>query len=305
MTTKILDFGNAFLKFADSDSETIDIKPSCIYYLTAADIRNRINGNDRSPLITTTERVFLLGEAATSFNGSNNWSLDSKLDVIREGLYSSVSTSQIIDRLIVCVPDRSIDIDLTDLMGLHSYQFNGSDVQIDIRSIETVDESLGAFLAAKANLFNYPSDNNVVITCGGGTVNLVVYNGSGNIIHRAVSRDLGMATLAKSIATELKSLHNLPTTPKVAAIMAGIALEVYQLRPMGLEYSALFEAARDDWRGKFRQFANDNLSDVDYCEFCIVGGGAELLKDDLDLNPAVHIPTNTQTYAIEGLLSHV
>jgi hypothetical protein len=257
-------------------------------------------GDDTSPLISLPTVSFLVGDAAASFNGSNNWSLESKLSVTREGLYSSVSTSQMIDRLIVCVPDRSIDIDLTDLVGLHSYQWNGSDVQLDIRSIETVDESLGAFLAAEANLFNYPTENNVVITCGGGTVNLVVYNGSGNIIHRAVSRDLGMATLSKSIATELKSLHNLATTPKVAAIMAGIASEVYQLRPTGLDYSDLFESARDDWRGKFRQFANDNLSDVDYCEFCIVGGGAELLKNDLDLNPAVHIPTNTQTYAISS-----
>jgi hypothetical protein len=303
--TKILDFGNAYLKSASTDHHEIDIKPSCIYYLSRADIRNGVRGDDASPLISLPTVSFLVGDAAASFNGSNNWSLESKLSVTREGLYSSVSTSQVIDRLIVCVPDRSIDIDLTDLVGLHSYQWNGSDVQIDIRSIETVDESLGAFLAAKAHLFNYPTENNVVITCGGGTVNLVVYNGSGNIIHRAVSRDLGMATLAKSIVTELKSLHNLPTTPKVAAIMAGIASEVYQLRPMGLDYSAMFEAARDDWRGKFRQFANDNLSDVDYCEFCIVGGGAELLKNDLDLNPAVHIPTNTQTYAIEGLLYHV
>jgi hypothetical protein len=310
MTTKILDFGNAFLKSASTGDDTIDIKPSCLYYLTNSDIRNKTKGNESSPLIRTSddspqgtlrERQFLLGDTAVSFGGANNWSLDSKLSVIREGLYAATPISQAIERLMVCVPDASIDIDLSNLVGLHSYQFNGSDVQLDIHSIEIVDESLGAFKSATSNLFNYPDENNVVITCGGGTVNLVVYNGSGNIIHRAVSKDLGMAALAKSIATELKAQFNLSTTPKVSQIMAGIASGVYQLRPHQLEYSELFEAARSNWKGQFKQFVNDNLSDVDYCEFVVVGGGAELLKSD-SIIPGIHIPTNSQTYAIEGLM---
>jgi hypothetical protein len=263
MTTKILDFGNAFLKSASTGDETIDIKPSCLYYLSNADIRNRTKGNEASPLILTPDdRQFLLGDTAVSFGGANNWSLDSKLSVVREGLYAATPISQAIDLLMVCVPDASIDTDLSPLLGHHSYRYNDRQIQIDVRSIEIVDESLGAFKAAQSNLFNYPDENNVVITCGGGTVNLVVYNGSGNIIHRAVSKDLGMAALAKSIATELKAQFNLATTPKVSQIMAGIASGVYQLRPHNLDYSQLFEAARGDWKGQFKQFVNDNLSDL-------------------------------------------
>jgi hypothetical protein len=310
MTTKILDFGNAFLKSANTGDDEIDIKPSCLYYLTNSDIRNKTRGNESSPLIRTPDdRQFLLGDTAVSFGGANNWSLDSKLSVIREGLYAATPTSQAIDLLMVCVPDASIlqgrgsanDVDLSNLLGHHSYHYNDRQIQIDIQSIEIVDESLGAFKSAQSNLFNYPDENNVVITCGGGTVNLVVYNGSGNIIHRAVSKDLGMAALAKSIATELKAQFNLATTPKVSQIMAGIANGAYQLRPHNLNYSSLFEAARGDWKGQFKQFVNDNLSDVDYCEFVVVGGGAELLKSD-SITPGIHIPTNSQTYAIEGLM---
>jgi hypothetical protein len=302
MTTKILDFGNAFLKSASSGDESIDIKPSCIYYLSNADIKNKTKGREDSPLVKLSDdRQFLLGETAMSFNGANNWSLDSKLSVIREGLYASTPVSQTINRLLACVPDASIDIDLSNLLGHHSYHYNDRQIQIDVRSIEIVDESLGAFKSETSNLFNYPDENNVVITCGGGTVNLVVYNGGGNIIHRAVSKDLGMASLAKSIATELKAQFNLPTTPKVSQIMAGIASGVYNLRPHSLDYTQLFEAARGDWKGQFKQFVNDNLSDVDYCEFVVVGGGAELLKSD-SITPGIHIPSNSQTYAIEGLM---
>jgi hypothetical protein len=302
MTTKFLDFGNAFLKAASSDDDTIDIKPSCIYDLSHSDIRNKVQGTATSPLIQLPDgRAYLLGDAAIPFNGANNYSLDSKLSVTREGLYASCPTSGTIERLIVCVPDSSIDIDLTSLLGHHTYLYNGSSVYLQISSIEITDESLGAFKSAQHNLFNYPDENNVVITCGGGTVNLVVYNGSGNIIHRAVSKELGMAALAKSIATELKSQFSLATTPKISQIMAGIASGVYQLRPHNLDYFQLFEAARSDWKSQFKQFVNDNLSDVDYCEFVVVGGGAELLKSD-SIAPGIHIPTNSQTYAIEGLL---
>ncbi|WP_310412992.1 hypothetical protein [Chamaesiphon sp. OTE_8_metabat_110] len=302
MTSKILDFGNAFLKSVCTGDDTIDIKPSCLYYLTNSDIRNKTKGNEASPLIRTSDdRQFLLGDAAASFGGANNWSLDSKLSVIREGLYASSPVSQAIDLLMVCVPDASIDIDLSNLLGHHSYHYNDRQIQIDVSAIEIVDESLGAFKSAHSHLFNYPDENNVVITCGGGTVNLVVYNGGGNIIHRGVSKDLGMAALAKSIATELKAQFNLSTTPKVSQIMAGIASGVYNLRPHNLDYSQLFEAARSDWKGQFKQFVNDNLCDVDYCEFVVVGGGAELLKSD-SITPGIHIPTNSQTYAIEGLM---
>jgi hypothetical protein len=304
MTRKILDFGNAFLKSASSDGDTIDIKPSCIHYLSPADIRNKTKGNNHSPLIQLPDdRQFLLGDTAVSFGGANNYSLDSKLSVVREGLYAATPISQAIDLLMVCVPDSSIDIDLTELLGHHSYHYNDRQIQIDIGAIEIVDESLGAFLAAQTNLFNYPDENNVVITCGGGTVNLVVYNGSGNIIHRAVSKDLGMSALAKSIATEIKSEFNLPTTPKVSQIMTGIASETYKLRSPNQDYSHLFEAAKAIWKGQFKQFVNDNLSDVDYCEFAVVGGGAELLRTD-SISPGIFIPTNSQTYAIEGLLHH-
>jgi hypothetical protein len=302
MTTKILDFGNAFLKSASTGDDKIDIKPSCIYYLKQTDINNKVKGTANSPLIeTSTGLQFLLGDAAVSFGGGNNWSLDCKLSVIREGIYASCPVSQTIDKLLVCVPDASANIDIGGLVGNHSYRFDGSPVSIDIQSIGIVDESLGAFKSAQSNLFNYPDENNVVITCGGGTVNLVVYNGSGNIIHRAVSKDLGMAALAKSIATELKAQFNLATTPKLSQIMAGIANGAYQLRPHNLDYSQLFEAARSDWKGHFKQFVNDNLSDVDYCEFVVVGGGAQLLRSD-SITPGIHIPTNSQTYAIEGLM---
>jgi hypothetical protein len=302
MTTKILDFGNAYLKAASSNNHTIDIKPSCVYYLTNADIRNKTKGNDHSPLIQLSDdRQFLVGDAAVSYGGANNWSLDSKLSVIREGLYASTPASEQIDLLLVCVPDASLDIDLSDLLGHHTYQYNGSNVQLDVKEIEIVDESLGAFKSACSNLFGYRDENNVVITCGGGTVNLVVYNGGGNIIHRAVSRELGMASLAKSVAVEIKAQYNLPATPKVAQIMAGIASETYQLRPDNLDYFTIFEAVKIDWKGQFKHFVNDNLSDVDYCEFVVVGGGAELLKSD-SITPGIHIPRNSQTYAIEGLL---
>jgi hypothetical protein len=304
MKTSILDFGNAFLKSTSTDNPFIDIKPSCIYYLTRADIRNKVQGNDDSPLIHLPDgRVYLLGDAAAAFNGANNYSLDSKLSVTREGLYASCSTSGTIDRLIVCVPDSSIDIDLTPLLGHHSYLSNGSSVYLQVSSIAVVDESLGAFKAAQSNLFNYPDENNVVVTCGGGTVNLVVYNGGGNIIHRAVSKELGMASLAKSIATELKSVYNLSTTPKLSQIMANIAAGVFNLRPHQLDYTAMFEVAKSDWKQQFRRFINENLSDVDYCEFVVVGGGAELLRSD-SLTPGIFIPINAQTYAIEGMLSN-
>jgi hypothetical protein len=304
MNISKLDFGNAFLKFASTSTDTIDIKPSCIYYLTRADIRNKVQGDDVTPLIQLPDgKVYLLGAAAAGFNGANNYSLDSKLSVTREGLYASHSSSQVIDRLIVCVPDSSIDCDLSDLLGLHSYQWNDRDVQLDVRSIEVVDESLGAFKSAQSNLFNYPSENNVVVTCGGGTANLVVYNGGGNIIHRAVSKELGMAPLAKSIATELKAIHNLPSTPKISQIMANIACGVFNLRPYQLDYTAIFEVAKGEWKQQFRRFINENLADVEYCEFVVVGGGAELLRSD-SLSPGIFIPTNSQTYAIEGLLSN-
>lgn len=304
MKTSILDFGNAFLKSTSTDSPFIDIKPSCIYYLTRADIRNKVQGNDDSPLIQLPDgRVYLLGDAAAAFNGANNYSLDSKLSVTLEGLYASHSISGTIDRLIVCVPDSSIDIDLTPLIGHHSYLYNGSSVYLQISSIEVVDESLGAFKSAQSNLFNYPDENNVVVTCGGGTANLVVYNGGGNIIHRAVSKELGMASLAKSIATELKSVYNLSTTPKISQIMANIAAGVFNLRPHQLDYTAMFEVAKGEWKQQFRRFINENLADVDYCEFVVVGGGAELLRSD-SLTPGIFIPTNAQTHAIEGMLNN-
>lgn len=293
----ILDFGNAFLKAVSTKSRYPIVIPSCIHKLTPAQQREKLSFDDRSPLIAIDGDSYYVGTNAQLYNGTNNWSGD-KLANILHGLFAIVDSSQRIDQLIVCVPDSSIDLDLSHLKGLHTYERNRKQVQLQIIDVETVDETYGIWLGARS-LYHHPDENNIAITVGAGTVNLTFYSGSGQPLHRAVSKS-GMSAIASEVAIALKSRHNLSATPKLGNIMQGMAAGKYQVIGSGIDFTAELQAAIESWKQQLKAFVVDNLgAGISYWQFAIGGAGANYL---LSSEATIVVP-NPQTFAIESLLS--
>jgi hypothetical protein len=296
--TKILDFGNAFLKSISSTDRQPLIIPSCIHRLTPSQLRNKLMLDERSPLIEfQADSSYFIGDIASSFGGVNNWS-SNKIDNIVLGLCASCPESQIIDRLVVCVPDATLTIDEASLLGNHNYSFNRRPIGLTVNNVEVVDETLGIWLGARS-LLAHPDETNIVITIGAGTVNLTFYSGTGQVLHRAVSDSLGMKSIANDIALAVKSAYNLPSTPKVASVMAAMATKRYILAGTSLSIENQFNDAVSRWRTSLKSFVNDSRTELDYWQFAIGGAGANYLPS----SDAVIVVPNPQTFAIESLLA--
>jgi len=296
--TLILDFGNAFLKAVSSDRRTPVIIPSCIHKLTAAQLREQREINDHSPFIEDGSSSYYVGSIAQSYGGINNWS-GNKIDNVLLGLQSVVSESRKVKQLIVCVPDSSIEYKLADLLGLHQYRHNQKSIQLSIDDVEIMDETYGLWLGSRTLVADADSTN-IYLTIGAGTVNLVFYSGSGTVLHRAVSKK-GMASIASNVASAIKSTHNLPSTPKIANIMQGMATQQYRLIGSGIDYSTELQSAIENWKSELRSFVADTTTglDLDYQQFVIGGAGAAYLPP----SPSTIIVPRPQTFAIESLLS--
>lgn len=295
--TLILDFGNAFLKSISTESKEPIVIASCIHKLTPAQLKEKLKFDALSPLIAYNGEHYYVGVNAQLYSGINNWSAD-KLANIPLGLLASVDRSQRVDRLVVCVPDSSIDIDLSNLVGLHSYERNRQQIQLEVVEVEVIDETYGIWLGARS-LLHHPNDNNVALTIGAGTVNLTLYSGEGQPLHRAVGA-MGMSSIAADVSSALKSKHNLAATPKLASIMQGMAAQVYRLKGSDIDFTHELAEAIDRWKQLLRAFAIDNSqTGLEYWQFAIGGAGASYLPST---QSAIVVP-NPQTFAIESLLS--
>lgn len=304
----ILDFGNAFLKVVGTQNHYPIVIPSCIHQLTPAQLKEvGSDYDDKSPLIKVIGTSYYIGVNAAEYGGTNNWS-SNKLDNVLLGLLAVVDRSQRIDQLVLCVPNASIDLDFSNLVGLHNYERNGKQIQIEICDIETIDETYGIWLGAQ-KLYHHPKDTNIAITVGAGTVNLAFYSGKGKVLHRAVSKK-GMSSIASNIAAAIESSHNLASTPKLGNIMAGMADGGYILAGSGIDFTAAFTAAAAAWKNDLKAFVIDsgNGLGLDYWQFAIGGAGATYLGKSVEegVKTAETVSTiivpRPQTFAIESLL---
>jgi hypothetical protein len=302
----ILDFGNAFLKSVSTQSRYPIVIPSCIHKLTPAQLRERIDPDEKSPLIKTADASYFVGAEAQKSNGINNWSSD-KLQNVLLGVMAVVDRSQRIDQLIVCVPDSSINPNFSHLLGIHSYERNGKQIQLEIADVEAMDETYGIWYGAK-NLYHHPDDTNIAITIGAGTFNLTFYSSTGRVLHRAVANE-GMSAIAGEIASAIKSKHNLSATPKLGQIMSGMASGKHQIAGSGIDYSIELTDAIANWKERIKTLVIDNSgSGLDYWQFAIGGAGANYLGKSVEPHvrtlPGIAsiIVPDPQTFAIESLL---
>ena len=177
----ILDWGNNYCK-AIVNGDRTKVYPSAIHQLSESELARLPEFEDNSPLIAFNGRSYFIGARAIERAGSSNWSRN-KLDIetLRFGIYSAHSESATISQLVVCVPDASLSLDFSSLLGEHLYRFNGQAIRLEIKDIQPIDETYGAWLGGRA-LFRLPDRNNVTVTIGGQDVNVDCRNGKGEIL---------------------------------------------------------------------------------------------------------------------------
>jgi hypothetical protein len=284
------------------------IRSSCLYKLDAIDRRNPPKGNDLSPVIQHGSEAWMIGDLAMQRQGLYNFESANKLHQVRNYLYAVIPESMTVDRALICVPDADAAVNdvLQTLLGQHRYKRNGQIVEINIKSIEPIDETLGAYLQCiqpsedGQSLFLYPSRRNAVITVGGGTVNGFLYDGGGNVIDRWIS-PLGTRVIASSIAANIQAIGDLPTTPLISDVMASI--EAGHTHFEGVDYQDILTAHKESFCEELQKLLLANWKQQKIEQICVVGGGAYLLDQYIDERPQKFFrPENPQTFAIEGLI---
>jgi hypothetical protein len=294
----IIDWGNSHAKVS-VDGELL-VYPTGIYELSVSELARKPEADELSPLISFDGKSFLVGAGAIEMAGSSNWSRDKlSINVLRFGIYSAHSESATIKQLVVCVPDSSLDLDFSKLLGRHSYQFNGRSVTLDIQEIIPVDETYGLWLGGQ-NLLKRPDLNNIFVTIGGLTVNFDCRNSKGKVLYSQVNDQLGMVSIAKDIARDLKIIHQLSSTPSTAAIMNCMASGDYVLSVKGnlIDFTNEFNSAISGWKKALGDFLASGLNeDIPSYQYLFCGAGAAYLRSG---NNSIIAP-NPQTFAIEAL----
>jgi hypothetical protein len=299
----ILDWGNSYCKVIVDG--VLQVYPTGIHELSIAELARKPKGTETSPLISFGGKSFLIGDAAIERAGASNWSRDKLcINVLRFGIYSAHPESAVIKQLTVCVPDASLDLDFSKLLGKHSYLFNDRLVNIEILEIIPIDETYGLWLGGQS-LLARPDLNNIFVTIGGATVNFSCQNPEGTVLFSGVSNTLGMVSIAKNIARDLKIIHQLPSTPSVGAIMKCMALaekspSPYVL-PIGdqlIDFSKEFAEAVSGWKKDLGAFLSTALSEeIDFHQYLFCGAGAAYLRSGKNSI----IAPNPQTFAIQSL----
>ncbi len=284
------------------------IRSSCLYRLNAIDRRNPPKGNDLSPVVQHGSDAWIIGDLAMQRQGLYNFESANKLHQVRNYLYAVIPQSMTVDRALICVPDADMATNdsLQALLGHHRYKRNGQIVEIDIKSIEPVDETLGAYLKCiqpnsdGQSLFHFPSRRNAVITVGGGTINGFLYDGAGNVIDRLVS-PLGTRVMASSIAANIQAIGDMLTTPLISDVMASI--ESKHTHFEGIDYQDILSAHKKTFCEEFQKILLARWRQQTIEQICVVGGGSYLLDEYIELRPGKFFrPDNPQTFAIEGLI---
>jgi hypothetical protein len=294
----ILDWGNSHAKV--SVDGVLRVYPSAIYELSVSELARKPEADELSPLIGFGGKSFLVGDGAIEMAGSSNWSRDKlSVNVLRFGIYSAHPESATIKQLVLCVPDSSLDLDFSKLLGKQSYQFNGRSVTLDIQEIIPVDETYGLWLGGQG-LLKRPDLNNIFVTIGGLTVNFDCRNSKGKVLYSAVNDQLGMVSIAKNIARDLKIIHQLSSTPPTAAIMNCMANRDYTLliKSNLIDFTNEFNSAILNWKKALGDFLASGLSeDIPSNQYLFCGAGASYLKSGSN---SIVAP-NPQTFAIEAL----
>lgn len=296
------------LIITDGIAEQVKIRSACLYRLDAIDRRNPPNGTDLSPVIQCGSDAWIIGDLAMQRQGLFNFESANKLHQAKNYLFAAIPESGVVDRVLICVPDADAAANdvLQELLGQHRYKRNGQIVEIDIKSIEPVDETMGAYLRCiqpdgnGESLFHFPSRRNAVITVGGGTVNGFLYDGAGNVIHRWVS-PLGTRVIASSIAANIQAIGDLATTPLISDVMASIAAGHTHFE--GVDCQQILADHKQSFCEEFQKLLIANWKQQKIEQICVCGGGAYLLDQYIDDRPQKFFrPDHPQTFAIEGLI---
>jgi hypothetical protein len=308
MHTLTADFGNAADKdqlIIDGTPQGVKIREACLYRLNESNLQDLPHGNDLSPVIQCGNEAWIVGSLAEKYQGKYNFESVDKLQQTREYLYASVAESMTLDRVLICVPDINNDDvhTLQSLLGYHRYKRNGNVIDLNINSIEPIDETWGAYLSCVAlndngdSLFHSPEERNAILTIGGGTINGTLYV-DGNIVSRWVS-PLGVYTMATSIAASLKATGNLKHTPLASSVLSAIAKGHTHLKDVPM--SEIFTKHRSSFVSEVQSLLMANWGQQEIEQICLVGGGAFLLDDYIATRPKFFRPENPQTFALEGL----
>jgi Actin like proteins N terminal domain len=307
-TTLNLDVGNGTTLYESTDLKTNKCESglieSCRILAEAWD--DEIVGTKESPVVITDDGTYILGSLAAARLGQYNYAGD-KLEQIKYFLYGVLPGTghQEIESLLVAVPNASLPRSqqlVKDLIGKHQFVKNGEKMSANIRNARAVDESLGAYKKAIADkLFEFPDENNAVITGGVGTFSLNLYDPKGNkIAIRSKIINQGFYTLGVAIASAMKAdIH--PT-----AIMDAIA-EDKRVTADGDDFSTVFDRCHEIWIEKLAAEMRFLWSGIRISQFLLVGGPVPTLQGYIDRKNAVLkcqrwvIPNDPQQYALQGM----
>jgi Actin like proteins N terminal domain len=295
----ILDWGNNYCKAIVNGGRT-KIYPSAIHELSHAELVRTRKLEESSPLIAFNGRSYLVGSKAIERAGSSNWSRNKlSIETLRFGIYSAHSEPAVINQLVICVPDASLDLDFAPLLGEHLYRYNGRAIRLEIKDIQPIDETYGAWLGGQ-ELFKYPDRNNITVTIGGQDINVDCRNGKGEILASKSNRDLGMVSIARRLSDDLKIIHQLNTSPSIDRILDCMARGELVLPGTEINFTVQFEEQILRWKKALGEFVFTSLdSSIVFYEYLFCGAGAGYLKSG---GNAIVAP-RPQTFAIESLLS--
>jgi hypothetical protein len=304
-----IDAGNATTKAFHVGRKDVFIAPSCSKSISNRE--RKIEGTPESPIVSyqngNKTDCFLIGKLAEERLGVYNFATSQKLDRIHRFLYGSIPadlTDLHVDRLIVSVPDSSlngINESVAALIGSHAYTCNGIDKQIAIASATAIDETYAAYLGCIAtNYFIDPSRLNGIITIGGGTVNLAIYDSAGNSISEyGCIVPKGLRSLALRISSALQS----ETDHTINASFIMSALGRGQTTASRVDFGFCLQECIDDWVADIRSTIQEKWTSMasEIGEVAIVGAPAPLLTNYCaSTKNRFKIPTNPATFGLIG-----
>jgi hypothetical protein len=303
------DAGNRYIKWINASNQYRSLL-SCVWKLDKYD-SYEVQANCRHSVYLEPPggNRYVIGQDA-SLNGGRNTFDDDKCEIAEiialVALEPMTSESNlVVNKLRLCLPDSRSDASrnaLQRLVGSRTFKRNERTVQVDVKNVQAVDETVGTFRKAKIEkLWRKPDALNGVISLGGKDGIARLYTPSGQINRNADVKLTGTLELVSLINKALGVEMGKLVKPHV--IMNAIEKGDYLIPGNDFDFSQIFFDCRDKWWRDIRSAVIKQWGAFvdEIGEVYVVGGSANIIRNKLP-NDRYIVPANPEYFDLIGLL---
>jgi len=192
------------------------------------------------------------------------------------------------------------------LLGKHSYQRNGLQVDVSINSVTVVLEGSGAYQLAKARNYIPTRGYTIVIDLGGSTWVSALYASDGELISSTAYERKGTYALAVAIASDSRLQKALQestsvSSPDTSVILEGLAKDNFYGESELCWGEWLGEYLDPWWKGIVQALKSGYQSHMPSVKRIVVtGGGANLVSPKVAASPAFLVLPECSTANVQG-----